>query len=187
MIPSRPSSWARAGAWLLLLLLWVAPARAQEPGVPRIQDEALGPYQLTVWTSPEPPQVGRLHVTARLLAETGEPTTAPALTLHARAPHRDVIEATMHPDGQDALYQADLDIPYTAIWTIELDMDDGERTETTSFSLDIQPAPIDKNLIRLGAFATLVVLFIGWWFWGRHPRKKRVRKRIFMPRPDEKE
>ncbi len=175
---------------LLLLALNGAGAiaRADGDGTPRLVDKSLGPYQLSVWTEPEPPQVGTLRITAALVqANTGETVSAPAIQVFARAPHTDVLEATMgHGDAsQPDLYDAVFEIPYAAQWTIELAVDDGEWQGSVSFPLDIEPAPINNNLIRLAAFLTLVVLGIGWWFWGRHPRKKRTRKRIFMPRPDE--
>ncbi len=174
---------------LILTLLGLGGmAWAHGGGTPRLVNEPLGPYWLSAWTNPDPPQVGELHVTAALArADTGEPVTDPKITVFARAPHRDVIESVM--DHEDAttpyFYNTDFDIPYAGTWTIELVVQDGAWEGRTSFPLEIQPAPINKNLIRLAAFATLVVLFTGWWFWGRHPRKKRVRKRIFMPRPDE--
>ena len=187
MNSSRTLFFARIGVLLLVFALISGRVWAQEGPKPQLTDEPLGPYLLSVWTEPEPPRVGRLHVTAALaLADSGEPTTKPAITIYARAPHRDVIEATLLPDSAaPQLYEATLDIPYTAVWTIEVAVKDGAWEEKTSFSLDIQPAPVNQNLVRLGAFAALVVLVVGWWFWGRHPRKKRVRKRIFMPRPDE--
>lgn len=177
---------------LLVVALTIAvitPAWAHGGGAPRLINEAVGPYILSAWTNPDPPQVGRLHVTAALAdAASGEPVTTPEITVYARAPHHDVIEATMsHEDAVTPyFYDADFEIPYTGDWTIELQIREGDWEGKASFPLYIEPAPINKNIIRLAAFATLVVLGLGWWFWGRHPRKKRTRKRIFMPRPPEK-
>ena len=158
-------------------------------GTPRLVNEPLDPYWLSVWTYPEPPQVGELHVTAALArSDTGEPVTEPAITLHARGVSRhDDITATMsHNDAATPyFYEADFEVPYAGSWTIELVVKEGDWEERASFPLTVQPAPIDKNLIRLAAFVTFVFLGIGWWFWGRKPRKKRTRKRIFMPRPDD--
>jgi len=168
----------------LALLLMPGSSHAQDEGKPLLQNEAVGRYLLSVWVSPEPATVGRLHFTARLQdGESGRISTAPAVTLTARAPHTDVFTQTMTLQGDS--YAAELELPYAAIWEIEISIDDGAEQVRTSFPLDVQPAPINNNLIRLAAFATLVVLATGWWFWGRHPRKKRVRKRIFMPRPPE--
>ena len=188
MISFRLPFFVKTGILLLAFALMSGSVWAQEEPRLQLEDEPLGAYRLSVWTAPEPPRVGALHVTAALnQADSGDPATSPVITIYARAPYKDVIEAKMTP-GQDAtpaLYAATLDIPYTANWTIEVAVKDGDWEGRASFPLEIQPAPINKNLIRLGAFATLVVLISGWWFWGRHPRKKRVRKRIFMPRPDE--
>ena len=166
------------------LVVW-----AHGGGTPRLVNEPLGPYWLSAWTYPEPPQVGELHVTAALArTDTGEPVTEPVITVIARGVSKnDVIEAVMsHDDAATPyFYNADFDVPYAGDWTIELVVKDGDWEAQAAFPLTVQPAPINKNLIRLAAFATLVVLVTGWWFWGRKPRKRRVRKRIFMPRPDE--
>ncbi len=187
MNSSRMLFFARISVLLLALALISGRVWAQEGPTPQLADEPLGPWLLSVWIEPEPPRVGRLYVTAALArADSGVPATGPAITIYARAPHRDVIESTLLPDSTTPrLYEAALDIPYAAVWTIELSVRDGAREVKTSFLLDVRPAPVNQNLVRLGAFATLVVLGVGWWFWGRHPRKKWVRKRIFMPRPDE--
>ncbi len=157
--------------------------RAQE-GAPHLDNAPLGPYRISVWTEPQPARVGALHVRATLTStERDEGVTAPEITAYARALHTDVFEQKMTPDA--SFYTADFDIPYAGPWTIELRVRDGDGADSVSFPLEVQPAPIDKNMIRLAAFLTLAFLGVGWWFWGRKPRKKRVRKRIFMPRPDE--
>lgn len=173
--------------WLALTLLVAMGfgfvARAQED-TPPVADKALGPYRISVWISPAPAQVGKLHIRVALTqAQTEDPTTTPVITAYARALHTDVFEHKMTPDA--TFYTTDFDIPYAGPWTIELRVQDGAWEDSLSIPLEIQPAPIDKNLIRLAAFLTLVFLGIGWWFWGRKPRKKRARKRIFMPWPDE--
>jgi hypothetical protein len=174
---------------VLILLSVSAATGAHGGGTPQLVNEPLGPYWLSAWTYPDPPQVGELHVTAALArSETGEPVTEPVITVYARGVSKnDVIEAVMgHDDAATPyFYNADFDVPYAGEWTIELVVREGDWEARASFPLEVQPAPINKNLIRLAAFVTLVFLFIGWWFWGRKPRKKRVRKRIFMPRPDE--
>jgi len=183
-------------ARLLILILALAMffslaalARAHGGGAPQLVNEPLGPYWLSAWTYPDPPQVGELHVTAALArSDTGEPVTEPVITVYARGVSKnDVIEAVMgHDDAATPyFYNADFDVPYAGEWTIELVVQDGDWEGRASFPLAIQPAPINKNLIRLAAFLTLVFLAMGWWFWGRKPRKKKVRKRIFMARPDE--
>ena len=169
----------------IVSLLAAVTARAQDDGQLRIDERQIGEYRLSVWSDPDPVTVGKLHISARLSADDAtEQTPHPEITAFARAPHKDVLDSAMIR-GDDGLYATDFDIPYAGAWTIELVVKDGNIEETVSFPVDIQPAPINENLIRLGAFLTLVVLGTGWWFWGRHPRKKRVRKRIFMPRPDE--
>ncbi|HHB90929.1 MAG TPA: hypothetical protein ENK60_06435 [Anaerolineae bacterium] len=166
------------------LVVW-----AHGGGTPRLVNEPLGPYWLSAWTYPDPPKVGELHVTAALArSDTGEPVVEPTITVYARGSSRhDVLEAVMsHDDAATPyFYNVDFDVPYAGEWTIELVVREGSWEEMASFPLVVEPAPINTNLIRLAAFVTLAFLFIGWWFWGRKPRRKRVRKRIFMPRPDE--
>ena len=169
---------------ITFILMLSHSAWSQDEGGQKLRDEKIGEdYLLSLWISPEPPIVGQLHITVRLIELKSEHlTTTPAITLIARAPHSDVFESAMSRVGDH--YISDIDIPYSAIWTIEVLVKDSDGESRTSFPLEIQPAPINKNLVRLAAFMTLVVLGVGWWFWGRHPRKKRTRKRIFMPRPD---
>jgi len=171
-------------ALLLPLLLLASPALAQGDGGQRLQAAPVGAYKISVWTSPEPPVHGPMQITAQLeMADSGQMTTTPEMTVLARAPHHDVLQVQMTP--QNGRYTAELVIPYAETWTIELVVKDNAARAQVSFPLEIQAKPIDENMIRLGAFVTLVVLVSGWWFWGRHPRKKKVRKRIFMPRPED--
>ncbi len=174
---------------LLLLLLGSAVVSAHGGGEPRLINEPLGDYWLSTWTNPAPPRVGKVHVTAALArTDTGEPVTEPQITVYARGASRhDVIEAVMnHEDAAiPYFYDADFEAPYAGEWTIELVVKEGDWEGRASFPLKIEPAPINENMIRLAAFLTLLVLATGWWFWGRKPRKRRARKRIFMPWPDE--
>jgi len=180
----RRFSFGKISLLLLALLLLVAPAWAQDRGAQQLKDAPIGPYLISVRTTPDPLLVGRVHVIATLISPTGEPLTKPQITIVAHALHRDSFQAVMTPEEES--YAADFDIPYSGPWRFELNVMGDKGAGSVSFTVAIQPQPINKNLIRLGAFATLMVLIIGWWFWGRHPRKKRARKRIFMPRPDEK-
>jgi hypothetical protein len=185
---SIPNIARRLPTFILLLLavLWLLtqPTLAQDDGPERLHQAAVGAYTISVWTGPEPPVHGPIHIVAQLTrAESGESVTTPEVTLIARAPHHDVLQVVMTP--QNGRYAADITIPYAETWIFELVVKDDLNKAQVAFPLDIQTRPIDENMIRLGAFATLVVLVSGWWFWGRHPRKKKVRKRIFMPRPDE--
>ena len=185
MHSKRLSRTLTIGFLTIVSLLMAFTVRAQDDGTLRIEDEQVGDYRLSVWSSPEPAIVGKLHITARLAPDgADDQAPEPEIMALAHAPHKDVLESAMIRDVS-GLYVTDFDIPYAGEWTIELVVTDGGSEERASFPVDIQPAPINKNLIRLGAFLMLVVLGTGWWFWGRHPRKKRVRKRIFMPRPDE--
>ena len=172
-------------ALLLITFLLTSPASAQDDGGQRLQEARVGAYKISVWTGPEPPVHGPMRVTVQLMdATSGEMTTTPEITVLARAPHRDVLQAQMTPDD-GGRYTAEITIPYAELWTINLVVKDNAVKTQISFPLDIQAKPINENLIRLGAFAMLVVLVSGWWFWGRHPRKKKTRKRIFMPRPED--
>ena len=167
----------------LVVLNFALVVRAQDD-VLQVEDAPLGPYQISVWISPHPAQVGKLHIRALLTPVAAEEfATAPTITAHAQALHTDVFSREM--TLQSSTYTTDFDIPYAGPWNLKLVVKNGDWEDAITIPLEIQPAPIDKNMIRLAAFATLMVLLIGWWFWGRKPRKKRVRKRIFMPRPDD--
>ena len=169
----------------IALTWWLIPTLALagegDPGQPQVVDQPVGAYRLWVWTSPDPAQVGPVQVVARLETADGQPATDASVVLYARAPHRDVLDEVMQVE--DGLYRAEVDIPYAATWTLTIEVGGASQ----SFPLEVQPRPIDKNLIRLAAGVTLVFFGIGWWFWGRHPRKKKVRKRIFMPWPEDEE
>jgi len=163
-------------------------AQAHGGGTPQLVNEPLGPYWLSAWTQPDPPQAGQLHVTAALArSDTGEPVTEPEISLHAQdsSLHDAITKRMAHEDAATPyFYEADFDVPHAGTWAIELTVRDGDWEERASFTLEIQPASINENLIRLAAFVTLVFLGIGWWFWGRKPLKKRTRERIFMSRTD---
>ena len=138
---------------LLAFFALAALARAHGGGTPQLVNEPLGPYWLSVWTQPDPPQVGELHVTAALArTDTGEPVTAPVIIVYARGVNKnDVIEAGMsHDDAATPyFYNTDFEVPYAGDWTIELVVKEGDWEGRASFPLTVAPAPIDKDQAAL--------------------------------------
>lgn len=96
---NRPLSWLRLAlislALLITLSLTILPVAAHTEGKMQLAAESAGPYKLTVWTSPDPAEVGELHVAVSVvLAEDASPVL-----------DADVQVQLIHASGQPALSQ----------------------------------------------------------------------------------
>jgi hypothetical protein len=144
----------------LLSLGWARPAVAHGGGVIRIAAEPMGPYRLSVWTAPEPPRVGRVHVTVGLAeATSGAAVTDAVIRIEARGPTPDAtVRATATHEGAliPELYEADLLLPTPGAWRFTVAV---EGVGSADFDLVVREAAPNWTWIGLGG---LVVVLIGW-------------------------
>ena len=149
------------------LLLVLAPlAAAHGGGVPQLVNEPTGPYWLSVWTSPDPPQAGKpLHFTVGL-AEPGSGREAGAPVLGAEVLVTvSPAQGTAPPVQASAknanaanrmFYEADLTLPATGVWSVEIGVAGSEGEGSASFDLEVVEAS-GANWLLWGGGGVLVI------------------------------
>ena len=166
---NRTAGLARPLALLLavsLLLFLVPLAVAHGGGTPQLVNEPTGPYWLSAWTSPDPPQAGKpLHFTVGL-AEPGSGREAGAPVLGAEVLVTMSPAQGMAPPVQAAatnanaanrlLYEADLTLPETGLWSVEIGVAGGEGGGRASFQLEVVEAT-GTNWLLWGGSGALVI------------------------------
>ena len=158
--------------FLIILALSARTTSAHGGGAPQLTNESIGPYWISVWTSPQPVREGQLHVTVAL-AEPGEgddqQAGAPVLgatvevTLTPRSGGFADIRATATNEqaANKLFYETDLMVPAAGDWEVEIAVRGAEGSGQAHFSLAVQPAQ-DTGWLLLagGAFAIIAVFFL---------------------------
>ena len=167
-----------SSALVLLAVVFLAvpllPARiasAHGGGTPQVTNDDIGPYWVSVWTSPDPAREGQLHVTVSV-AEPGAPgerqAGAPILgatvdvTLTPRAGgFADVsAQATNEQSANRLFYEADLLVPAAGDWQVQVDVEGPAGRGQTAFDLTVMPAQgLDWLLVGGIAFLGISTFF----------------------------
>lgn len=142
---------------LLLALLLLASAfvvravAAHGGGTPRLTNHDIGPYWISVWTAPQPPREGVLHITIAV-AEPGEAAGqqagAPVLgatvdvTLTPPASGLATVydSATNEQSANKLFYEADVIVPVAGEWLVTVAVQGPEGEGQAQFPLIIEPA-----------------------------------------------
>jgi hypothetical protein len=163
---SRPLAFLLAASLLLLLVPLVT---AHGGGAPQLINEPAGPYWLSVWTSPDPPQVGKpLHLTLGVAEpgtgrEAGPPvlgaTVIATLTpgQGSAAPVR--VTATNANAANRLFYEADVVLAEPGEWAVRIDVDGPAGTGTTSFDLEAVEAGGPNWLLWGGSGVLAIAAF----------------------------
>jgi hypothetical protein len=130
---------------LLLAFSWHTVA-AHGGGTPQLVNEPAGPYWISVWSAPEPVRVGALHLTVSV-AEPGDGREAGAPILGAQ------VAVTATPAAGDAavlsaqatnaqatnrlFYEADLEVPATGAWNVQIDVSSPRGEGQVAFAVDV--------------------------------------------------
>lgn len=106
-----------------------------------MREEIVGPYKVSVWTSPAPLRVGRMHLSVGI---TRAQDSAPILDthVHLRAypiDHQGNEISTVLSRSNMFLYDADLEMPHAGQWEITLQVEGKEGSERTAFKLKVEP------------------------------------------------
>jgi len=150
----------------LLLATWTV--QAHGGGTPQLVRQPVGPYLLSVWTQPDPPRVGALHMTTAVFVSDGESDT-PVLDAG--------VFVMLQPPGDEpplrrllsrggaaypGYYEADVELSTTGRWQATVIVSGPEGGGQAAFDLDVRSAQRVSPLVW-GGLGLLVVL--GWWFW----------------------
>lgn len=149
----QPGGFLRPLALLLaagLLLLLVPLTAAHGGGTPQLVNEPVGPYWLSVWTSPEPPRAGEpLHLTLALAEpgtgrEAGAPVLGATVTISLAAAQGSAapltVAATNANSANRLFYEADVTLPQPGAWTVSIDVAGTDGGGSGSFDLEIREA-----------------------------------------------
>lgn len=149
---------------VLLLGLLIVPLRAalaHGGGVPRVVNQPIGPYVISVWSNPDPLAVGTAHISVALAQDS-----APALDRHiwlvATPPAGEPISvAVTHAAALSQLYyEADLTLEEVGRWRFEVSVDD--IAQTAQFEADVR----GQSWLRSPWLPVAAVLVVGvaWYF-----------------------
>lgn len=170
---SRTQASAKRAMPLLLLtslgLLVAQPTAWANGGTPRLTGAIAGPYTVSVWTKPEPPIVGRMHVSVAVMRPQDSSPILDARVRVAVEPihgQENLISANASRTW-GLLYDADLQIPSDGRWRINLRVEGKAGTGSTGFELEVKPPPkVDWQVV--GATAVLVLAVLAAWWVIRH-------------------
>lgn len=154
-------------AFVLALSLSTSTARAHGGGTAQLTNEDIGPYWISVWTSPEPVREGTLHVTVSVAepGEEGERQAGPPvldatvdLLLIPPEGTMDAVsaEATTEQSANKLFYEADMQLPAAGEWRAQIDVQGEEGSGQAAFDLAVQPAQ-NSSLLLPGGAALLVI------------------------------
>ncbi|MGW8319742.1 MAG: hypothetical protein ACWGPS_10885 [Candidatus Promineifilaceae bacterium] len=158
---------------MLLLAVAIGPASAHTEGKMQLASEPAGAFKLTVWTSPDPAEVGPVHVaSAVVLAEDASPVLDAQVfvevTPKGAAESTLRAQATSEDSTNKFLYEAVLEVtePGSYQVTVSVEGSDGS-TGSASFELEVMGGGGFNwwLLIPLG----LVVVAGGVYFVARRP------------------
>lgn len=142
-------------------------ARAHGGGAPRLVNEDIGPYWISVWTAPQPVREGQLHITVAV-AEPGESAGgqagAPVLgaavdvTLTPRAGGLADVrdQATNEQSANKLFYEADMIVPVAGDWQATVEVSGPEGSGQAQFDLTVEPAG-SGNWMLFGGIGLLAV------------------------------
>jgi len=171
---------------LCLLVLAVPIVGAHGGGTPQLTNTEVGPYWISVWTQPDPPQVGDLHLTAALaepgvlsasLKEAGPPILNALIEVQLQPLDRpgEIISAVAsHESAVNKLfYEADLDVPYPGRWEVTLLVSGPDGgSGTVNFELEVvEGSTINMSWLLIRA----MVIFMAAVIW--------VMRGAFRPNP----
>ncbi len=130
---------------LLAMALCPSPAQAHGGGTPQVVAAPVGPYALSVWTQPDPPQVGTLHLTAVVfLPGTTRDVAVLDAQVRARLTSTEGVSLEVpltHAQAVNPMYyEADVRLPQPGKWTVTLSVQGPDGAGETAFVLDVRPA-----------------------------------------------
>jgi hypothetical protein len=130
-------------------------------GTSQLVNADVGPYQLSVWTQPDPLQVGTAHLSVAVFeppTSIASHTDTPVLeaTVEITIEPLDhtsetvVTQATHQSAANKLLYEADVEIPTEGQWLVTVSVDAPIGNGKASFEISVLPAPSYNWWIYIG-------------------------------------
>lgn len=165
---------------LIAALLLPAGSAAHGGGTPRLINEPVGPYWLSVWTAPEPPRTGEpLHLTIGLSEpgtgrEAGAPVLGAAVQLRLVLPGSEATPVTVNASNEKAtnrlFYEADVTLPQAGTWETMVTASGPAGEGSASFVLEVVEGGGPDWLLLGGGGLLLVGALFFLLTRKRHPR-----------------
>lgn len=137
----------RRWGWLLLLIAWAHPAHAwaHGGGQPHLYQVSAGPYQLTVWLSPEPPRAEALQIAVEVEVDVaGAAATGldVQIEMHRLGQPGQEIDALATEKSSFFLnyYQSNVVLPVDGPWDISITVNGASGSGAVQFAMDVLPA-----------------------------------------------
>jgi hypothetical protein len=162
---------------IALLGLPIGTLLAHGGGTARLVDEPVGPYRLYVWTRPEPIRVGTAHFTVgvfRRPAGSGEDQPVLDADVSLVLLPKDNDDGWRGPASREEsvnklYYEADVTIPETGEWQATVTVSGPGGSGSAQFDFVAQQAGMNWSLI---GGAAVVVIALGWWFFGMREKEE---------------
>jgi hypothetical protein len=162
----------QAVSLLAAAILFVEVVEAHAGGKMQLASQDAGPFKLTVWTSPDPAQIGEVHVAAAVASAEDALPVLDAGVFIEMVPQsgpgaRLSGEATTEDSVNQFLYEAIFDVDHEGFYqvTVTATGTDG-RQGVVSFALEVGPAPpLLPGLI--GIILVAVITAVAVWFYLR--------------------
>ena len=149
-------------------------AWAHGGGVPQLTNAEAGPYQVSVWTQPNPLQAGEAHFTVSVSeppasdageGRAGSPVLGATIELQlklAEEPEQQALAvlATHEAAVNKLFYEADVELPEAGQWQVTYSVEGPAGSGSTGFEIEVVSAS-GVNWILFGGLG-LVLLAAGW-------------------------
>jgi hypothetical protein len=162
-----------AGLGLILLAGLVPPVKAHTEGKMQLAATPAGPFKLTVWTSPDPAEVGEIHVAAAVvLAEDASPILGADVLIELTPIEGEGEMLSALATAEDAtnkfLYEAVFEVSETGMYRVNLTVAEDEGpTGEASFLIEVtSPSGFNWWLLIPVALGLGVVAFFLFGRWG---------------------
>lgn len=151
----------------------VGVAWAHGGGAPQLSNAEAGPYWVSVWTQPDPLQVGEAHITVAVsepgvstagYREAGSPVLDAVVQVRYESLDRDgegLVAAATHEGAANKLfYEADLELPSTGRWKATISVEGPEGPGSTGFEAQVS-APKAFNWVYVVGLGLAGLVIVG--------------------------
>lgn len=155
-------------AWLLLLLLsgWPVVTTAHGSGTPHLVNVAAGPYQIWVWSSPDPVRLGEMHFSVAVAEpDAGRVDLTVQIDLKPMTPVAEAftVQTVKYTRWLETYYETDFVIPATGDWRATVQVTGPSGNGEAAFAFTVLPPPaVNWTLLSWGVLA-VVALLGGLW------------------------